>query len=118
LRKFTKYQDNNIFFYVDSLHYDAGKVLYRNFFNIEDHVKLGGILTHIDSPCLASYDDVDLIRELYKSMRTKYVYTDYQAGNLKRGMRELLFSDRRIPPIATELKIDKGITRNTNVELI
>lgn len=118
LRKFIKIQDDNIFFYVDPPYYDAGKVLYRNFFNAEDHVQLEEILTNIESPWLASYDDADFIRELYKSSRSKYVYTDYQAGNLKRGMRELLFSNRKIPPIATEVKIDKGIILNTSVELI
>ena len=104
LRKFIKIQDDNIFFYVDPPYYDAGKALYRNFFSPEDHVQLEEILTHIESPWLASYDDADFIRELYKSSRSKYVYTDYQAGNLKRGARELLLSNFRIPPTSLNPK--------------
>ena len=104
LRKFMENQGENIFIYVDPPYYDAGKVLYRKFFAVEDHAELGEILTHINLPWLASYDDADFIRELYRSSKSQYVYTDYQAGNLKRGSRELLLSNLKIPPTTLNLK--------------
>ena len=104
IRKFTDNQEENIFIYVDPPYYNAGRVLYRKFFANEDHVELGEILTHINLPWLASYDDANFIRELYRSSKSQYVYTDYQAGNLKRGSRELLLSNFKIPPITSKLR--------------
>ena len=91
MRKFTGNHGDNIFIFVDPPYYDAGKVLFRNFFSTEDHVRLEGVLTDIDLPWLVSDDEAGLICELYKSSIYKYEYTDYQAGNLKRGTRELFF---------------------------
>jgi DNA adenine methylase len=116
LRKFTGNQEENIFIYVDPPYYDAGKVLYRKFFAIDDHMELEGILTHINSPWLASYDDVNFIRNLYKSSKSQYVYTDYQAGNLKRGSRELLLSNLKIPPITAKLKTSNHKIENVALD--
>ncbi|MCL4480065.1 MAG: DNA adenine methylase [Candidatus Thermoplasmatota archaeon] len=119
IRKFDRsVYESDVFFYIDPPYYNAGKVLYRNYFNDDDHSKLASILTEMETPWLVSYDESDFIYGLYTTSKSHYVYTDYQAGNLKRGMRELLFSNRKIPPIATEVKIDAGITRNRHFELI
>jgi len=99
LKKFNEsFEWDNVFFYIDPPYYNAGKVLYRNYFSDEDHIKLATILNDIrEYPWLVSYDDSDFIRNLYINSKSQYVYTDYQAGNLKRGMRELLLSNRMIP---------------------
>jgi hypothetical protein len=76
-------------------------------------LRLAKILTHVDSPWLASYDDADFIRNLYSSTRYQYVYTDYQAGNLKRGMRELLLSNLKIPPG----RLKTGIPNNEDIPI-
>lgn len=90
--------DNETFVYVDPPYYKAGKVLYRNYFKDEEHIKLSNIVTKIEDPWLVSYDESEFIAHLYETSKFQYVYTDYQAGNLRRGIRELLISNRKVPP--------------------
>lgn len=90
--------DNDTFIYIDPPYYKAGKVLYRNYFKNEEHIKLANVVTKIETPWLVSYDESEFISHLYETSKFQYVYTDYQAGNLRRGIRELLISNRKIPP--------------------
>ena len=94
------------FFYVDPPYYGAGKDLYRFYFTDMEHESLSDFLTNLDPPWLLSYDNAEFIRNLYQ-MRTKFpVYTDYQSGHLKREVKELLISNRIIPPIAPKISHD------------
>jgi site-specific DNA-adenine methylase len=41
LKKFNEnFEDDNIFFYIDPPYHNAGKVLYRNYFNDKYHKKI------------------------------------------------------------------------------
>ena len=90
------------FFYIDPPYYDAGKVLYRNYFEVEDHIRLANTLEPLTEPWLLSYDDVDFIHHTYEGTKLQFVYSDRQAGNLRREVRELLLSNKEIPPICAD----------------
>ncbi len=109
---------DDLFLYVDPPYYVAGKNLYRFYFNDEDHVKLSRFLMNLDIPWLLSYDDSVFISDLYKSSRGKMpIYTDNQAGCLKKGVKEFLFSNRVIPPIAptTKLITERNFITNSKI---
>ncbi len=59
-------------------------------------------MTKIETPWLVGYDKSEFISTLYKTSKFQYVYADYQAENLKRGIRELLISNRKVPPTDQE----------------
>lgn len=111
------FERENVFIYIDPPYYGAGKVLYRNYFTDEQHKKLANVLSDITGyPWLVSYDDSEFIMNLYRRSMSQYVYTDYQAGNLKRGMRELLLSNLLIPPKVLNLNVvgeDSIIIKNS-----
>jgi DNA adenine methylase len=90
--------EKETFFYIDPPYYKAGKLLYRNYFSELDHRRLANLLAEIEAPWLVSYDESIFIVNLYENSKQQYIFTDYQAGNLRRGIRELLLSNRKIPP--------------------
>ena len=102
-------KSGGLFFYVDPPYYNSGKILYRNYFGEREHVQLAESLKSLESPWLLSYDDSDFIRGLYEKSEGQPVFTDYQAGYLKRGVKERLFSNRIIPPMVPKAEvIQKG----------
>ena len=98
---------DNVFFYVDPPYYGAGKDLYRFYFTDFDHQQLSAFLTGTEIPWLLSYDDAEFIRNLYQKKSNLPVYTDYQSGHLRRGVKELLISNYVIPPASPNVTIDK-----------
>ncbi len=85
-------------FYVDPPYYYAGKELYRDYFDDDNHRELASFLLDLKYPWLLSYDDADFIKELYKDTKNAQIYTDYQANKLKDKEKELLISNKVIPP--------------------
>ena len=98
-------KSDRLFFYVDPPYYNSGKILYRNYFGEREHVQLAESLKSLESPWLLSYDDSDFIRGLYEKSEGQPVFTDYQAGYLKRGVKELLFSNKIIPPMTPKAEV-------------
>ena len=108
------FEEDHLFFYIDPPYYNGGNVLYRNYFRDKEHVELANVLSGItEYPWLVSYDNAEFIKNLYSESRSQYVYTDYQAGNLKRGMRELLLSNLHIPPKI----VDTGTAMERSVKI-
>ena len=101
IRRYQKRAEaDDLFFYIDPPYYGAGKVLYRDYFRDTEHTELAKTVKTLNSPWLVSYDENEFIRQLYAGSESNYVYTDYQAGHLRRGVREMLFSNRKIPPLS------------------
>lgn len=98
--------DNKVF-YIDPPYYRAGKILYRNYFNDEDHRRLSYFLRTLDLPWLLSYDDSEFIKGLYEEKMSSPVYTDYQSGHYKKGIMELLISNYLIPPLAPMIYVEQ-----------
>ena len=105
-----KEKEQNYFFYIDPPYFKAGKVLYRDYFNEDEHVELSNVVKSLTSPWLVSYDENDFIYNLYNGSENQYVFTDYQAGYLRRDVREMLFSNLKIPPIKDTYKENAGYT--------
>lgn len=72
-------------------------MIYRKYFKNDEHIRLAGVVTKIETPWLVGYDKSEFISTLYKTSKFQYVYADYQAGNLKRGIKELLISNKKVP---------------------
>lgn len=70
-----EFQNNATFFNIDPPYVVKGSRLYANYFNKPDHKNLEQIITeHLkDIPWIITYDDCELIRDIYK----KYFMTGY-----------------------------------------
>ncbi len=117
MQRMTSGTNENLLFYVDPPYYGAGRELYRYYFIDEDHQKLSAFLKRLEHPWLLSYDDADFIRNLYTDSKTFPVYTDYQSGNLRRNVRELLISNFLIPPLAPSIKVE-GKQHGNNTRMV
>ena len=98
MKKMATASVNNSLFYVDPPYYGAGKLLYRQYFKDQDHVNLSHFLKSFNLPWLLSYDNAEFIKNLYEGSESSSVYTDYQSGHFKKGVKELLISNKPIPP--------------------
>jgi DNA adenine methylase len=98
MKKMATASVNNPLFYVDPPYYGAGKLLYRHYFEEQDHVNLSHFLKFFNLPWLLSYDNAEFIKNLYEGSQSFFVYTHYHSGHFKKGVKELLISNKPIPP--------------------
>jgi DNA adenine methylase len=70
-----KFQNNTAFFNIDPPYVDKGSRLYTNYFKESDHRNLEHVITeHLKGiPWIITYDDCELIRDIYK----QYLMTGY-----------------------------------------
>lgn len=98
-----EFEFGDYFLYIDPPYFKQGKNLYRYWFSLQDHVNLSEYLINTTTPWLVSYDDHEVIRNLYTDhAQFQQIFFDYTAGTRKRSS-ELLISNRRIPPLANEV---------------
>ena len=81
-------------FYLDPPYCNKGKELYLNYYIDDDHKKIATEINKMKKQkWVVTYDEVDLIEDLYKENK-KIVYSLlYSAGKLKRGKELMIFSD-------------------------
>jgi DNA adenine methylase len=85
--------ENHSVVYVDPPYVTNGHKLYRYAFSKADHERLADVIAEVRVPWLLSYDNHELIRELYFEKRARFVKT-YQSLKGSRFVKEiLLFSD-------------------------
>jgi DNA adenine methylase len=92
--------------YIDPPYVTNGFKLYRYFFEATEHERLAKAVKRLKVPWLMSYDNHELIRQLYLGEQTKLVKT-YQSLNGSRFVKEiLLLSDDFLLPSnqATEVR--------------
>lgn len=77
------------FIYMDPPYVAKGKVCYRDSMSEADHIRLRDIFSRLTVPCLISYDNNDLINELYKGFDIRPVYLNYSAGS-KNKAKEII----------------------------
>jgi DNA adenine methylase len=75
--------------YIDPPYVTNGHKLYRYYFEEADHVQLADIVNDLRVPWMMSYDNYDLIRDLYLGEQTKFVKT-YQSLGGSRFVKEIL----------------------------
>lgn len=84
--------------YIDPPYVQNGHKLYRRSFNRSDHERLADAVGDLRAPWLLSYDNHELVRNLYVGGQAKYVKT-YQSLKGARFMKEILLlsDDFRLP---------------------
>lgn len=92
IKKIIKHK-SSLFFNFDPPYVTKGKELYENFFNENDHIELHNVIKQkIKSEWIMTYDDHDLIKELYKDYHINEYELAYFAGKNKKG-KELFISN-------------------------
>lgn len=82
--EFIEYIDmnyDNLFIYLDPPYVDKGYQLYKNSFTKEDHVSLSKKIKKLKNKWFVTYDNTDLIKELYSDCKTEIFNIQYSAGS-------------------------------------
>lgn len=82
----------NIFIYIDPPYVEKGADLYMNFYSKKDHEQLSAKIHKMNMKWMVSYDNTDLILNLYKNKR-KVIYQLSQAASNRIGDEVLIFSE-------------------------
>lgn len=82
------------FFYIDPPYYQRGKDLYIDYYSHEDHINISKVLScYKNQNWLLSYDNNQVIKDLYRSFRQVEHTLSYHAGRHKIGTELLVVSD-------------------------
>lgn len=85
---------NNVFLNIDPPYVKKGKFLYENSFSEADHSELSQIVRTLNYKWIVTYDQCDLIHELYKDYRQQIITLNYSAGNTRKGSEFLIFGNK------------------------
>lgn len=91
--KLPKDMRNNIFLNIDPPYVKKGKLLYENSFNEVDHTELSRVVKSLNYKWIVTYDECDLIRQLYADCRKQIISLDYSAGRTRKGNEFLIFGN-------------------------
>lgn len=80
------------FAYIDPPYYVKGKRLYDNFYEFEDHFRIGQLISSLKMPWVLSYDDHDEIRKIYSRFRMAELDLVYSAASKVKGQEVIFFS--------------------------
>ncbi len=86
--KFIKYIDNkyeNLFIYLDPPYVKKGKELYKNHFTEKDHVRLCKSVMKLNSDWFITYDNSELIKNIYGDFYNEIFYLRYTIAGEKKG---------------------------------
>lgn len=84
--------------YLDPPYVVQGKRLYRNSYTEEDHTLIAETVETLSCPWLVSYDNVPLIRKLYKKHRSLTYGIGYSANERTTGREIMIFSSDLLVP--------------------
>tara|TARA_R110000868_G_scaffold75946_3_gene218776 strand:+ start:3497 stop:4306 length:810 start_codon:yes stop_codon:yes gene_type:complete len=76
------YIDNNTTIYLDPPYVKAGKALYSEYMSEQEHIKMRDILVH-KNKWILSYDDSDIIREIYSNCSIHDTSGNYSINGVK-----------------------------------
>lgn len=98
-RDFTEVIDDaeNVFYYCDPPYLDKGPILYKHAFDLADHGRLSHHLKDCTQPWIVSYDDQDVIRDLYQGhdiLPIDVCYTIAKESAKRRKNKEILICSR------------------------
>jgi DNA adenine methylase len=97
--------------YIDPPYVTNGYKLYRYHFGKDDHERLADAVSDLRVPWLMSYDNHELIRDLYAGEQAKFVKT-YQSLKGSRFVKEiLLLSDDFKLPVLERSRASSGRVR-------
>lgn len=105
-----KYEDN-AFVYFDPPYFNKGKELYKNFFDLEDHIMIERyIAENVNCKWMITYDDVKAITDIYYGYITRRFDLNYSAGKSRKASEIMIFQNLDICPTNKELE-----QRNINI---
>lgn len=91
-----EYDNKEALFYVDPPYVGTEKYYKTpNGFNINDHINLADILKNIKGKFVLSYNDCEVVRDLYKDFKIKRIKTRYSlnAASKSRSANELIITN-------------------------
>lgn len=94
--EFIEYIDmnyDNLFIYLDPPYVDKGYQLYKNSFTKEDHVSLSKKIKKLKNKWFVTYDNTDLIKELYSDCKTEIFNIQYSVGSKRVENEIAVYSD-------------------------
>lgn len=81
-------------FYLDPPYHGKGKELYLNYYNDNDHKNISLTIREVrKQKWIMTYDNTELIKNLYKKYRHLDYLLTYTAGKTKKGKELIIFSD-------------------------
>lgn len=106
LKKDLKKYGKESLVYLDPPYYIKGGDLYTHNYQHDDHVKLAKQISRIKQHWIVSYDNVDVLSELYEDYRRTYYGISYTAQNKYEGNEMMAFSnDLKIIDVENPTKI-------------
>ena len=103
-KDFIKIMDEkhpNAFFYLDPPYVTKGPGLYKNSFNEEDHKVLRNAIVNLANKWFVTYDNHELIHELFSKYRIKKFELNYHVHSFKRGDEIAIYSNELLIPLST-----------------
>lgn len=92
--------------YLDPPYYVKGSGLYRNFYNHDDHVQIGEVMSSVTHPWIVSYDNAEEVKQIYSEYRQSEYFLSYTAQDKKKGSEVMIFGPTiKIPT--------RGLDKNT-----
>lgn len=94
IKKVIAKRTDELFINFDPPYVKKGKMLYTNYYNISDHEFLSELIVKklYNAKWIMTYDECELIKELYKGFIINDFELKYSAGHIKKG-KELLISN-------------------------
>lgn len=86
-------QINNLLVNIDPPYVKKGKLLYENSFKESDHIELSQIVKGLLHKWIITYDECQLISDLYSTCRQQVISLNYSTGNTRKGNELLIWSD-------------------------
>ncbi len=88
-----KIESNNIFLNIDPPYVKKGPMLYKNSYTEADHRAIADKVSSIRKKWIVTYDECELIRDLYSKFRIDKMQLNYSAGNTKKGQEYIVYSN-------------------------
>ncbi len=82
----------DIFVYYDPPYVNKGNQLYKNAFSRKDHEKLASQILSNKNKYIITYDNVELIHNIYKENLVELIDINYSTGNTKKAEEILIYS--------------------------
>ena len=88
------FSNSNTIFYFDPPYYQKGQLLYMNYYDEDDHKKVGDMIKKIKrSKWIVSYDNTPEIQKIYTGYRKKEYFLFHTAYHTRKGNELLFFSN-------------------------
>lgn len=87
-----KFEIENTLLNIDPPYVKKGALLYENFYSESDHAELANVIKTLPYRWILTYDDCELINELYQQYNKEKIQLSYRAGARKTGNELLICS--------------------------